>query len=96
MIAGNPYPFRSPEWVKHNEAEVAARPTGPRNRKPFNFDEHRPVPAVNAETPAAAFPNELELRKLLGQGSGLPFAAAQRLAQYITLLEQRIAALEAR
>jgi hypothetical protein len=27
MSAGNPFPFRSPEWHKHNEVEIANRPT---------------------------------------------------------------------
>jgi len=70
-----------------------------RTRKPFtseDFDSYRPAP-VSAGVPVAdAIPNKLELFKLLGEVSGLPVAAAQRLAQYITLLEKRIAALEAR
>lgn len=69
-----------------------------RARKPLTpeqIESYRPKAAV-ASTVPDAFPNKLELFKLLGEGSGLPAVAAQRLAQYITLLEQRIAALEAR
>lgn len=67
-----------------------------RTRKPFTpeaFDSYRPAP-VSAAPVADAIPNKLELFQILGQGSGLPVAAAQRLAHYITILEARIAALE--
>lgn len=68
-----------------------------RTRKPLTpeqIESYRPKAAVASTVPA--FPNKMELSKLLGEGSGLPVAAAQRLALYITLLEKRIAALEAR
>jgi hypothetical protein len=60
---------------------------------PEQIESYRPKAASTVPV-ADAIPNELQLVKLLGPASGLPIAAAQRLAHYITLLEKRIAALE--
>jgi hypothetical protein len=38
-MSGNTYPYGSKEWQKHNEEEIASRPTAILKRRPFTTDE---------------------------------------------------------
>lgn len=85
--------FKSPEWHKAVSDETNSRPTAHLERKPFDFDAHRPQ-AAQALQQHSTMPSEYEIYKLIGPGSGLPPAAAERLARWIHQLHRRVEVLE--
>jgi hypothetical protein len=95
--AGNPYPFKSPEWHAHNQKEISSRPVTNQERKPLTpeqIDSFRPKPAAQVVLGVDAFPSEEVLLRIIGHDMGTVSTGAAKLVRIITGLNRRIEVLE--